>query len=301
MRGAERPLDPLDTPVTAGTGGWERAVMIAAAPTPFAADGGPALGAFGAHVDHLAKAGVDGVFVAGTTGEGPLLSDDEVVAMVATAASEARARCAVIAHVGRVATRATIALARAAVAAGADAVAAVVPYYYAVTPDQVVAHFAALADAGLGVPVFAYTIPKRAMNDIGPELVPRLADAGLAGLKDSTGSLRRHVEYLEAASDAGGFRLLTGTDGHLHDALRAGSGGGVTAVTASEPALTASLRDAYLAGDEARAAELQTSITRAKAAMDAAAPSPTGIKRVVAAELAAVGIDYPTRMREPLG
>jgi 4-hydroxy-tetrahydrodipicolinate synthase len=296
-----RPLDPGDTGVTAATSRWQRAVVIAAAPTPFAADGGVALGAFGAHVDHLAQAGVDGVFVAGTTGEGTLLSDSEVVAMVAAAASEARARCAVVAHVGRAATRATIGLARAAVAAGADAVAAVVPYYYAVTPDQVVAHFAALADAGLGVPVFAYTIPKRAVNDIAPELVPRLADAGLAGLKDSTGSLQRHVEYLDAASDADGFRLLTGTDGQLHDALRAGSGGGVTAVTASEPALTASLRDAHLAGDEVRAAGLQTQITLAKATMDAAAPSPAGIKRAVAAELAGVGIDYPTRMREPLG
>jgi 4-hydroxy-tetrahydrodipicolinate synthase len=278
---------------------WGDAVVIAALTTPFAEDGGLALDVFAAHVAHVAAAGADGMFVAGTTGEGALLSDAEVIALTG-AAVEARGEAAVVTHVGRPGTRATIELARAAVAAGADAVAAVVPYYYALSPAQVLAHFAALAGAGLGVPVYAYTIPKRAVNGIGPELVPQLAAAGIAGLKDSTGSFERHREYLDAIGGRDGFRLLIGTDAQLHDAMMAGSGGGVTAVTASAPALTAGLRDAHLAGDHERAAALQAEVTRAKAALDAVAPSPTGIKLGVADGLARVGIDYPTRMRAPL-
>jgi 4-hydroxy-tetrahydrodipicolinate synthase len=278
-----------------------RPAILAAIPTPFGDDGRVAHDVLAAHVELLARNGADGVFAAGTTGEGALLSHDEIVELTAAAVRAAQGRCAVVAHVGRPGTAATIDLARRAVDAGAAAVAAVVPYYYALTQVQVVRHFAALGEAGLDVPVFAYTIPKRAVNAIEPASVPRLADAGIAGLKDSTGSLERHVEYVEAARPHDGFRLLTGTDGHLLAALDAGSGGCVTAVTAADPALTVGLRDAQRRGDRELAGRLQQRVTEAKDAMELLGPSPAGIKRAVAAMLAQADIDYPTRMRAPLG
>ena len=66
---------------------------LAAVATPFAADGSLDLEAFGAHVEWLREAGLDGVFVAGTTGEGVLLEQDEVAALVERAV-RGRARCA---------------------------------------------------------------------------------------------------------------------------------------------------------------------------------------------------------------
>ena len=59
-----------------------RPSFLSAISTPFGPDGAPDLDAFSAHLAWLAEAGLDGVFVAGTTGEGVLLEDDEVAALV---------------------------------------------------------------------------------------------------------------------------------------------------------------------------------------------------------------------------
>ena len=93
----------------------------------------PDLDAFEAHVRWLGEAGLDGLFVAGTTGEGVLLEHDEVEALAARAAAAAGS-LRVIVQVGRPSTGATVALARRALAAGAHGVAAYVPWFYPVTP-----------------------------------------------------------------------------------------------------------------------------------------------------------------------
>ena len=76
--------------------------MLAAIATPYGPDGRVDLDAFGTHLDWLVEAGLDGVFVAGTTGEGVLLEHDEVAALVERAAGRTR----VIAQIGRPSTRA---------------------------------------------------------------------------------------------------------------------------------------------------------------------------------------------------
>jgi dihydrodipicolinate synthase/N-acetylneuraminate lyase len=159
--------------------------LLAAITTPFGADGGVDLDAFEAHVRWLGEVGLDGLFVAGTTGEGVLLEDDEVEAL-ATRAVAAAGSLQVIVQVGRPSTRATVALARRALEAGAHGVAAYVPWFYPVTQEQVRAHFLALLEAAGDVPAFIYNIPPRTVNDLSPETACELARAGFAGMKDST-------------------------------------------------------------------------------------------------------------------
>src|SRR5919206_2375534 len=137
-----------------------RPAVVVALLTPYDETGAPDRGALRAHVDLLVEAGVDGLMPCGTTGEGPLLADDEVAAVVRATVVAADGRVPVLAHVGRPGTAPTLALARRAIADGAAAVAAVVPYYYAVGDDHVRAHYATLID-GAGAPVYAYTIPER--------------------------------------------------------------------------------------------------------------------------------------------
>src|SRR5215217_5142796 len=157
--------------------------MLAAIATPYGPDGGVDLDAFAAHVDWLAEQGLDGVFVAGTTGEGVLLEHDEVAALVERAA-----------------------------AAGVDGVAAYVPWFYPVTQVQLREHFLALLRAAGDTPAFMYNIPPRTVNDLDPALAGELAAAGFAGMKDSTGDFARHEAYLEAVSGVDGFELYTGTE-----------------------------------------------------------------------------------------
>lgn len=268
-----------------------RPSVVVALATPFRDDGKIDLEALAAHVDSLVAAGVDALMPCGTTGEGPLLADDEAATVISTVVERAAGGASVIAHVGRVATAGTVALAHRAIATGADAVSAVVPYYYALNDAQVAAHYRTLLAAAGEVPVLAYTIPERTGNDLSPAVAAALADEGLAGVKDSTKSFERHCEYLALARP--GFAVYMGSDGMILEALRAGAGGCVSALANVRPDLLLRLRDAVAAGRDNEAAALQTELS----SLRQEARGPAGVKRALAAKLDG----YPFALRGPLG
>src|SRR3954469_10470092 len=102
--------------------------------TPFAPDGTVDTRALRAHVEWLVAEGADGLMPCGTTGEGALLDDAEVLAVVGATVEAAAGAVPVVAHVGRPGTEATRRLAEGALTLGADAVSAVVPYYFPLAP-----------------------------------------------------------------------------------------------------------------------------------------------------------------------
>ena len=229
---------------------------------------------------------MDGVLVAGTTGEGPLLGEDEVVRAVAAVAGETR----VIAHVGRTSTAATAALALRALDAGADEVSAVVPYYYELDDEQLLAHFASVVEAVAPARLLVYVIPARTVNDVSAELLDRLAEAGVVGVKDSTKSLDRHQEYLDVVRRHPAFRVYMGSDGLAVDALERGATGLISAVANVRPELVVALRDAIGTN---RARELERELL----AVRADAGGLAGLKRLVAERIDG----YPVAVRAPLG
>jgi dihydrodipicolinate synthase/N-acetylneuraminate lyase len=220
--------------------------VVVALLTPFGADGRPDREALAAHVEYLLAAGVDGLMPGGTTGEGLLLDDDEIVELVAATVRAAGGRARVLAHVGRPATATTARVAAAAVAAGADAVSALVPWYYTLGDEQIVRHFRALLDAAGGADVYAYTLPARTGNELSPAAVRELAAHGLRGVKDSTKSRGRLYEYLDCGVD-----VLVGTDAFVREALDAGAAGCVSALANVRPDLLCALRDG--GGEEVQA------------------------------------------------
>jgi 4-hydroxy-tetrahydrodipicolinate synthase len=272
--------------------------IVVALLTPFGEDGRPDAAVIQEHVDFLVDQGVDAVMPAGTTGEGPLLDDDEVIELVAAAVTAARGRIAVLAHVGRAATDATVRLARWALEAGVSGVSAVVPYYYALEDGQILEHYRALIGSVGDVPAYAYTIPARTGNELSPTVVAKLADEGLAGLKDSTKSIDRHREYIDAVSAP--FRILMGSDGLILDALRAGAVGCVSAVANARPDLLVGLKHAFMAGDDPGAEGLQGELSAVREELGRGKVL-KGIKRATAAVLRDRGIAYPERLRRPLG
>ena len=268
--------------------------LLAAITTPFGGDGGLDLDAFEAHVRWLEEAGLDGLFVAGTTGEGVLLEHDEVEALARRAAAAAGS-LRVIVQVGRPSTRATVALARRALDAGAHGVAAYVPWFYPITPGQVRAHFMALLEAADGAPAFLYNIPPRTVNDLSPELAGELARAGFAGMKDSTGDFARHEEYLAAVPE--GFEVYTGTEPQVAAATRAGGTGTINALSNCRPELFTALRSAMAAGEDV--AVLQEEIAALKEQVKAEESTVIAVKRRVRERLAERGVDYPAAPRAP--
>jgi dihydrodipicolinate synthase/N-acetylneuraminate lyase len=275
-----------------------RPSYLSAISTPFRPDGDPDLDAFSAHLEWLAEAGLDGVFVAGTTGEGVLLEDDEVAALVERAVAGDGLR--IVAQVGRPSTRATVRLARRAIELGAHAVAAYVPWFYPATEADVRRHFLALLEAAGDTPAFLYTIPRRTGNDLPAGLAGELARAGYAGMKDSTADFARHEAYLEALAGRD-FELFIGSEPLVLRACRLGAAGAVTGLAGCRPELFAGLRDALAADDDAAAERVQAEITAAKEEVEAEGSTVAAVKRRVAAALAERGVDYPAAPRAPFG
>lgn len=261
----------------------------AALTTPFREDGWVDLDALRAHVTALADDGVDGIVPAGTTGEGPLLEESEVANVVATAVRASAGRMRVTAHVGRASTPATLRLGRAAASAGADALMAITPYYYAHSADALLGHYRALLAAAGSTPVLAYAFPARSGNELPAELLDTLAGDGLAGIKDSTASPERHREYVEVARRHPHLRVYVGSEALALQSLTEGGSGAISGLASARADLLLRLRSE---GTE----QAQAAVTEARAAL-AGIPA---IKAAVAARLAELGASYPVAVRAPL-
>lgn len=276
---------------------FDAPVVLPALLTPFDDTGRVDRAALREHVEFVIEGGVDGILVCGTTGETALLDDDEVVEVVGAVVEAADGRVKVIAHVGRPGTRATQRLIERAVDAGADAVAAIVPYYYALEDAQTAAHYRALMETAGETPLIAYTFPKRTGNDLSPAVLTTLAGEGLAGLKDSTGDVALHAEYLAAAP---GIEIFVGSPSLLLGSLRAGSHGSVAALANLRPDLIVALVRAFVDRDRERAERLQQEVAALERQI-IAGPTLAGLKRAVAETMAERGVRYPAAPRAPLG
>jgi dihydrodipicolinate synthase/N-acetylneuraminate lyase len=276
---------------------FDAPAVLPALLTPFDDTGRIDRAALREHVEFVIEGGVDGILACGTTGETALLEDDEVLDEVAVVVEAAKGRVKVIAHVGRPSTRATQRLIERAVDVGADAVAAIVPYYYSLEDTQIVAHFRALIETAAETPLFAYTFPARTGNHLAPEALRGLAGDGLAGLKDSTGDRSLHVEYLEAAPN---LEIFVGSPTLLLGSLRAGSRGSVAALANLRPDLIVALVEAFSADNGDEAERLQDEIVALEREIRAG-PALVGLKLAVADAMAPRGVTYPARLRSPLG
>ena len=236
--------------------------VVVALTTPFRPDGRLDGEALARHVAWLAAAGVDAVMPCGTTGEGPLLDGDEIEASVEACVAAADGSVQVLAHVGRPSTAETVTLAERGLAAGAAGVSAVVPYFYGLSDAQITGHYRRLLDAVDGAAVYAYTIPARTGNELAVGVLRELVDAGLRGVKDSTKSWERHLEYLGTDGE-----VLVGTDAFVVDSFRAGSAGCVSALANVRPDLLCRARDGDDVQDEIAAERERVPFPRLKHAV----------------------------------
>jgi 4-hydroxy-tetrahydrodipicolinate synthase len=157
----------------------------------------------------LVSNGSDGLVVAGTTGESPVLSDGEL-ADLWKAVSEA-VSAPVIAGTGTNDTHHSVELTRIAQSAGVDAVLVVTPYYSRPSQAGLVAHFEAVAGATT-LPVMLYDIPSRTGRKIAHETLLHLArtTGNVVGVKDAAGDPAASARLVAEAPP--GFELYSGDD-----------------------------------------------------------------------------------------
>lgn len=237
--------------------------IVSALVTPFDPDGAVDFDAFDRVLERL-KPLVDGVFVAGTTGEFPALADAERTALIARALA-VFGPSGVVAHVGAASTHDALRLTTAAADAGAERFAAITPYYLAASPQGTASYFAALRKELPTQSLYAYLFPDVAVTDVLPEAFAVLADTGIDGVKVSGTASTRVAEYLAAAP--AGLRLWSGNDADLPAVMAAGGVGTVSGVSSVCPGPWAAYRDAVRDGHDAAAAEAQRTIQTLVAAL----------------------------------
>lgn len=183
--------------------------VLSAMVTPFGADGALDLDVARQLAKHLQHQGHDGLVIAGTTGEAPVLTDDERLSLFA-AVIEA-VDIPVVAGTGTNDTAHSVHLTREAAALGAAGVLAVCPYYNRPSQAGIEAHMRAIAAAS-DLPVMVYDIPVRSGRKINTDVLLRLAREvpNVLALKDAAGHPGETARLISMAP--AGYEVYSGDD-----------------------------------------------------------------------------------------
>ncbi|NLJ80969.1 MAG: dihydrodipicolinate synthase family protein [Firmicutes bacterium] len=154
---------------------------------------------------------VDGLFITGSYGSGALMSVEERKKVTEITVKAAADKIPVTVMAGTTNNRQTMELVQQAEAAGADAVAAVGPYYFTHNDDSVCYFFEDMVKAAKEIPVYVYNNPKFQGYPMSLELLKRLKGLGVRGIKDATFDIIAHATYQRVLKDEN-FDVVLGTE-----------------------------------------------------------------------------------------
>ncbi|MBK5257228.1 MAG: 4-hydroxy-tetrahydrodipicolinate synthase [Vicinamibacteria bacterium] len=219
--------------------------------TPFDASGDIDMKAFRALVRHVASGGADVLVVLGSTGEAATIVEDERDPLIAACLEEAGGK-KVVAGTGHNSTRQTMAWTRRAQELGAHGALIVTPFYNKPTPQGLVAHFRAAADAAPGLPFIVYNVPGRTGLNLTPVALQMLwQNAQVVAVKESSGNVAQISEVSRTLPP--GKTLLSGDDNLALASIAVGASGLVSVLGNLVPKETKQLVDAARAGKRAEA------------------------------------------------
>lgn len=210
---------------------------------------------FGRLIDFQLQSRVDGLVVAGSTGESPCLTLAEYESLIRIARTRCGGKIPVVAGISHSATDRAIEASRVAASAGADALLVAAPPYNKPSQEGIYFHTRAVARAS-GLPVIAYNIPGRSGVAITPATIARMAAEGfVVAAKDSTGSLDAVLDLLACAPPK--LRVLSGEDSLVWPIMSCGGVGTISASANVAPDRFVALTRAALDRDVETARRLQ--------------------------------------------
>lgn len=178
-------------------------------------------------VEHLIQGGVSGLFVLGTTGEGPSLTYQMRYEMVERTCDQVNGRVPVLVGVTDTSLAESIALAEHAAACGASAIVAAAPFYFDVSQCALETWFRELADRS-PLPVMLYNMPSCVGVTLDLSIVESLSHhPNVAGIKDSGGDWTYFQQLCDQHRDRNDFVIFMGPEELLAEAVAAGANGGV--------------------------------------------------------------------------
>jgi 4-hydroxy-tetrahydrodipicolinate synthase len=201
------------------------ASLITAIKTPFDAHGDIDLVAYDALVAQQISAGVDGIVVGGTTGEGHLLSWEEHLMLIAHSVHQYSKQLLIIGNTGSNNTREAIKATTNGFAMGMDAALQINPYYGRTSERGVIEHFKRVLAIG---PAFIYNVPGRTGQDLTPNIIePLSSHENFIGVKECAGNER--IAYYEKQ----GIACWSGNDDESHVGRHLHGSHGVISVTSN--------------------------------------------------------------------
>lgn len=227
-------------------------------PTPFDERGEVDEKTFRQVIDFELDAKVDGLMVAGSYGQGPVMRPDQRMRAAEVALEQARGKAPVIVHVGAPDIQSVILLAEHSAKIGAAALLIVPPYYYTDHSEfELIEHYRAVARA-VSLPIYIYNNKRYAGIDITPEFARRLAEEvpTIRGIKLAWGTLEESVRYLSALKGRD-FGVFPGTPTETIAGAEVGVRGTIAPMASVFPELCAELWRAAAKKERDKALSLQ--------------------------------------------
>ena len=201
------------------------ASLITAIKTPYTSSGEVDFPTYDILVQKQIDAGVDGIVVGGTTGEGHLLSWEEHLILIAHSVHKFGAELLIIGNTGSNNTAEAIKATINGFAAGMDATLQINPYYGRTSTAGVIDHLTRTLDIG---PAFIYNVPGRTGQDLTPDIIETLAKhKNFIGVKECGGNER--IAHYEKQ----GIACWSGNDDESHDGRHQYGSHGVISVTSN--------------------------------------------------------------------
>lgn len=211
--------------------------------------------------DYLVRAGVNGLFLCGGTGEGAYLKTEEkleICRQVKSAAGDGIFLCMAMIHSN---TRAVLEEMEAMKGCGADYIVATPPYYHAASQKDIIEHYKQIA-AQAFAPVIIYNIPSTTHNALGPDTVRLLSGLeNIAGVKDSSGNFMNFTRGLFEGKTEG-FSWIQGEDYLCGATLLAGGDGIVSGLSNVRVEPYVDMYRAFLDGNSEEIKACQVRINR---------------------------------------
>lgn len=228
--------------------------LLTAMVTPFTSDGEVAYQEAASLALYLIENGSDGVVVAGTTGESPVLTKEEKLKLFSVVKEAVGEKGIVIAGTGSNNTADTIALTKKAAETGVDGVMIVTPYYNKPSQEGLYQHFKAVAEA-TDLPIIVYNVPGRTSVNLQPETVIRLAEIeNICALKEASGNLDQVAEIKSGVSED--FLIYSGDDSLTLPMLAIGGCGVISVASHIAGKMIKEMIENFFSGKVKEAAEL---------------------------------------------
>lgn len=253
---------------------------------------------------HLLDGGVHGVFVLGSSGEVPYMTDAERQQTVRHVVDTVSGKVPVFAGACEMTTKRVIEEGKKMLDAGADALVVTTPFYALANEQELDTHFRAIRKV-LPCPLFAYDVPVRTHMKMGVGLLDKLArDGVIAGVKDSSGDDVSFRRLMLATRDVPNFAVFTGHEVVVDGAFLSGAHGVVPGLGNVDPKGYVAMYDAYRAGDWEKVRKEQDRLARLFDIVFTPAPGrvsagAAGLGAFKTA-LVALGVIESNRMSEPM-